>query len=136
VGFRYEGRLRHQIYYEGRYWDEWPMRILRTEWDLIAKPPQEGLRPYHPDDQDAALALLRESLPAADSEAARAVLRRWWRQIEKEVYCYQEKGALLAILTVPADGQSRHVLEIVAREEKDKGRIGQMVAEMAFPVSL
>src|SRR5438094_10267929 len=59
AGFRYEGRLRHQIYYQGRYWDEWPMRILRTEWDLASQPPADGLGLYHPADQDHAIALLQ-----------------------------------------------------------------------------
>src|SRR5579859_556926 len=77
VGFRYEGRLRHQIYYQGRYWDEWPMRMLHTEWDLIRQPPQDGLRPYHPADQGAAIALLRQSLSAPDDQGARTVLRHW-----------------------------------------------------------
>ncbi|HLY27946.1 MAG TPA: GNAT family protein [Aggregatilineales bacterium] len=133
VGFRYEGRLRHQIYYEGRYWDEWPMRILRTEWDLIRQPPQEGLRPYHPADQDSAIALLRQSLPTPDNEAARAVLRQWWRQIEKDVYCFQENGQLLAVVSVAADGKQRSALDIVASSEADKNRIAKMVRDAAFP---
>src|SRR5664279_3718445 len=60
IGFRYEGRQRQQIHYEGRYWDEWAMRILRSEWELMRQPPAEGLRPYHPADQDGALELLMQ----------------------------------------------------------------------------
>jgi RimJ/RimL family protein N-acetyltransferase len=107
VGFRYEGRLRQQIYYQGRYWDEWPMRILRSEWDLIGQPPAEGLRPYHPTDQEQAIALLQQHLPAPDAESARAVLRKWWRQIDRDVYGYQINGTLVALLTL--DVESRHV---------------------------
>ena len=62
IGFRYEGRLRHQIYYRGRYWDEWPMRMLDGEWDVIQRPPAEGLRPYHPADQAQAVALIQRGI--------------------------------------------------------------------------
>jgi hypothetical protein len=100
VGFRYEGRLRHMIYYEGRWWDEWPMRLLRSEWELIRQPPADGLRPYHPADYEQALALLQRLLPAPDAESARAVLRRWWRQIDRDVYGYQVNEMLVGLLTL------------------------------------
>ncbi len=114
VGFRYEGRLRQQIYYAGRYWDEWPMRILRSEWDAICQPPSEGLRPYHPADQAAAVALLQQMLPAENAESARAVLRKWWRQIDRDVYGYQVEGELVALATVSNDPVSRVVMDRVA----------------------
>ncbi len=132
VGFRYEGRLRHQIYYEGRYWDEWPMRILRTEWELIRQPPQEGLRPYHPADQESAMTLIQAAFSTPDHHSARAVLRDWWRHIEKDVYCFQESSQVLAVFTVPADGVRRNVLDIAARADADKERIGKVVAEADF----
>jgi RimJ/RimL family protein N-acetyltransferase len=113
VGFRYEGRLRQQIYYQGLYWDEWPMRILRSEWELIRQPPAEGLRPYHPDDQEQAIALLQQYLPTPDAESARAVLRKWWRQIDRDVYGYQINGTLVALLTLAVDTDSPQVLDRV-----------------------
>jgi RimJ/RimL family protein N-acetyltransferase len=99
VGFRYEGRLRQQIYYQGRYWDEWPMGILRAEWDVYCQPPAEGLRPYHPADQEQVVGLLQKHLPTPDSESARVVLRRWWRQIDRSVYVYQMDEKLIGVLT-------------------------------------
>lgn len=116
VGFRYEGRLRHMIYYQGRWWDEWPMRILRSEWELMRQPPAEGLRPYHPADYEQALALLQRLLPAPDREAARAVLRRWWRQIDRDVYGYQVNGELVGLLTLEADAEQQVILESVLDE--------------------
>ena len=115
AGFRYEGRLRQMIYYEGRYWDEWPMRILRSEWEHYSQPASDGLRPYHPSDLDAAVDLLRRLLPTTEPEAARSVLRRWWRQIDREVYGYQMEGRLVGLLTL--DIESRAVLDQVI--EKD-----------------
>ncbi len=117
LGFRYEGRLRHQIYYEGRYWDEWPMRILRTEWDLMRQPPVEGLRLYHPGDLDPAVALLQQALPAPDAETARGVLRRWWRQIECDVYSFQHDNQFAGLLTARSDGAERLVQDLVVRED-------------------
>src|SRR5579859_4637048 len=73
VGFRYEGRLRQQIFYEGRYWDEWPMGLLRAEWDVIRQPPMDGLRSFHPADLDAALELIQRLTPTPDKESARAI---------------------------------------------------------------
>jgi RimJ/RimL family protein N-acetyltransferase len=117
AGFRYEGRLRHMIYYEGRWWDEWPMRMLRSEWERIRQPPAEGLRPYHPDDYDQAHALLQRLLPAPDKEAARAVLRRWWRQIDRDVYSYQVDRGLVGLLTLAADADTPAMLDWVVGEE-------------------
>jgi len=117
VGFRYEGRLRHMIYYEGRWWDEWPMRLLRSEWELIRQPPADGLRPYHPADYEQALALLQRLLPAPDAESARAVLRRWWRQIDRDVYGYQVNGLLVGLLTLAADAETPTMLDCVASDE-------------------
>lgn len=100
AGFRYEGRLRHMIYYDDQWWDEWPMGVLRTEWEQHRKPPADGLRHYHPADEPAALALIQQHLVAPDVNAARSTLRRWWRQIDRAVYCYQESGTLLAVFTL------------------------------------
>ncbi|MBZ0299413.1 MAG: GNAT family N-acetyltransferase, partial [Anaerolineae bacterium] len=121
VGFRYEGRLRQQLYYQGRYCDEWPMRILRREWDLISQPPAEGLRPYHPDDQEQAIALIQQHCPTPDRESARAVLRRWWRQIDREVYSYQVNGALAALLTLAVDSESPTPLDALIPEAHRTG---------------
>ncbi len=129
VGFRYEGRLRQMLYYEGRYWDEWPMRILRSEWELISKPPADGLRLYHPDDQNAAIVLLQDVLGKENAEAARAILRNWWRQIDREVYSYQVNGQLVGLATLSVE-PPRAVLDSVAlatsRQSFDEqlGRIG------------
>jgi|GEM_PF-596081 len=100
VGFRYEGRLRQQIYYEGRYWDEWPMRILRSEWDAIRQAPMDGLRPFHPDDQTAAVDLLQQIYAIQTNAAARTILRKWWRQIDRDVFSYQVNGALVGLITL------------------------------------
>jgi RimJ/RimL family protein N-acetyltransferase len=103
LGFRYEGHLRQQIHYQGRYWDEWAMRILRSEWELICQPPAEGLRPYHPADQDGAIRLIQQVLSLPDGEAARAKLRGWWRQIEHEVYSYQVEGVVIGLAVIAPD---------------------------------
>jgi RimJ/RimL family protein N-acetyltransferase len=117
LGFRYEGRLRHQIYYEGRYWDEWPMRMLRSEWDLIRQPPADGLRLYHPADQDQAIALLHDRLFTSDREAARLVLRRWWRQSDCDVYSLQHANSLVGLLSICCDVPQRSAVDIVVVEE-------------------
>ena len=119
VGFRYEGRLLNMLHYEGRYWDEWPMRILRSEWERDSQAPTEGLRPYHPNDLDAAVTLLQQERNLADKETARAVLRRWWRQIDRAVYAYQADGQLVGLATVSSDGDSPQVLDVVVREAYD-----------------
>lgn len=119
VGFRYEGRLLNMLHYEGRYWDEWPMRILRSEWERDSQAPSEGLRPYHPNDLDAAVTLLQQERNLADKETARAVLRRWWRQIDRTVYAYQAEGQLMGLATVSSDGDSPQVLDVVVREVYD-----------------
>ncbi len=35
VGFRIEGRLRQDVFYDGRYWDTVSMGILREEWEAM-----------------------------------------------------------------------------------------------------
>jgi RimJ/RimL family protein N-acetyltransferase len=119
VGFRYEGRLQNMLHYEGRYWDEWPMRILRREWQRDTQAPVEGLRFYHPDDLDAAVTLLLQERNLPDTETARTVLRRWWRQIDRAVYSYQVDGQLVGLATVTTDGDSPQVLDVVVREAYD-----------------
>lgn len=119
VGFRYEGRLQNMLHYEGRYWDEWPMRILRSEWERDSQEPTEGLRPYHPNDLDAAVTLLQHERGLPDKEAARTVLRRWWRQIDRAIYAYQAEGQLVGLATVSSDGDSPQVLDVVVREAYD-----------------
>ena len=119
VGFRYEGRLQNMLHYEGRYWDEWPMRILRSEWQRDIQPPIEGIRPYHPYDLDAAVTLLMQERNLFDTETARAMLRRWWRQIDRTIYCYQVEGVLVGLATVTTDGDSPQVLDVVVREVYD-----------------
>ena len=115
IGFRYEGRLRQMLHYQGRYWDEWAMRILRSEWDLIRLPPADGLRPYHPADQEQALAHLQRLLPAPDRESARAKLRAWWRQIDRDLYSYQVEGSLVGLAAL--DPSQAEIPEIVAQAE-------------------
>lgn len=132
IGFRYEGRLRQMLHYEGRYWDEWPMRVLRTEWERYNQPPAEGLRLYHPNDLDQAIELIQRLVfvpndPKTASsalinrdegrEAARALLRRWWRQIDREVYGYQVNGVLEALLTIALEGEKPVVFDVVGSEE-------------------
>jgi RimJ/RimL family protein N-acetyltransferase len=131
IGFRYEGRLRHQIYYKGRYWDEWPMRMLRTEWDAIHQPPADGLRPYHPADQDQAIALLRQLLPATDNEAARTVLRRWWRAIDQDVYSFH---TLVGLLTIQNGGVTPIAYDIMATEAAQPNLMAALdTASIAHP---
>jgi RimJ/RimL family protein N-acetyltransferase len=117
VGFRYEGWLRHQIYYQGRYWDEWPMRMLRCEWELIHRPPAEGLRPYHPADQAQAIALIQRGLAVEDAEEARAMLRRWWRRIDYEVLSFQREGTIVALFAAPVEEADQRLVEITVLEE-------------------
>jgi diamine N-acetyltransferase len=100
AGFRYEGRLRQMLHYEGRYWDEWQMGILRTEWEADCQPPADGLHPYHPADLQAALALIQAVGKQPDRETARAVLRRWWRQTHLRLYSYRTAGSLRGLLTL------------------------------------
>ena len=33
IGFQVEGKLRQELYRNGRYWDEWIMSMLRSEWE-------------------------------------------------------------------------------------------------------
>lgn len=103
VGFRYEGRLRQTIFYQGRYWDDWPMRLLRSEWELIRQPPADGLRPFHPADLDSALELIQRLAPAPDKEAARIILRRWWRRVDWDVYSFQVGDQLVGIGALTTD---------------------------------
>ncbi len=128
LGFRYEGRLCHQIYYDGRYWDEWPMRMLRAEWDMIRQPPVAGLRPYHPADQDQAVALLRNILHLSDTETARAVLRRWWRSIDREVYSFQQQDSLVGLLLVQDDGVKRQAYDIAVAEDSRQNLVDALDA--------
>lgn len=116
AGFRYEGRLRRMIYYEGRYWDEWPMRILRSEWAQARLAPAEELRPYHPADYVSALAIIQHEMSQPDVESARAVLRRWWRQIDRAVYGYQANGVLVGLLTLSVDVTPPTVYEWVVSD--------------------
>ena len=80
VGFRYEGRLRHMIYYEGRWWDEWPMRILRSEWEHIRQPPADG-----------------GSNGCFKSSTARVVQRRWAGRKPAKVRWIAAKAAAKSI---------------------------------------
>lgn len=116
IGFRYEGCLRQMIYYEGRYWDEWAMGILRSEWERHQQLPADGLRPYHPADLDAALELFSSHVikNAPGREGVRATLRHWWRQIDRELYSYQVNGRLVGLLTLDAD--QHHVVDRVVDE--------------------
>ena len=125
VGFRYEGRLRQMIFYEGRYWVEWPMRILRSEWERDQQPPAAGLRPYHPSDLDAAVTLIQQLSPTPDAESARAVLRRWWRQIDREVYAFQVEGRLVGLLTLLLDNSTPAIMELLT-EDKYRQRIKKL----------
>ncbi len=111
VGFRYEGRLRQMLHYDGRYWDEWAMGLLREEWERLRQPTRDGLRPYHPGDLDAAVALIA-SLTGQDAAAARQALRGWWRQIDRVLYGYQVAGALVGLLTL--DEARRTIYDLLA----------------------
>jgi RimJ/RimL family protein N-acetyltransferase len=42
AGFRIEGTLRENIYRDGRYWDEYVMAILRSDWEQMRDEPQEA----------------------------------------------------------------------------------------------
>ena len=130
VGFRYEGRLRQMIYYEGRYWDEWPMRILRSEWERYSRPPEDGLHPFHPNELDEAVTLLQPDHSTPDKESARAILRRWWRQIDREVYSYQVNSELVAVITLSLDGNPRQILDGVLAGEH-RAAVEGMVARLS-----
>jgi RimJ/RimL family protein N-acetyltransferase len=136
IGFRYEGRLRQMIYYDGRYWDEWPMRILRAEWEPYNQPPADGLRPYHPADLDAAVALIQRLRDLPDAEAARAVLRRWWRQIDRQVCSFQVDGQVVGLLTLQVEDLAV-VLDIVVdkKHEVALGKILSVSGPPTFPLT-
>lgn len=119
VGFRYEGHLQNMLHYEGRYWDEWAMRILRTEWERDCQAPVDGLRPYHPADLDAAASLIQHERGLVDKEAGRAVLRRWWRRTDRVIYGYQAEGQLVGLAAVSTDDDSPQVLDVIVREAYD-----------------
>ncbi len=113
VGFRYEGCLRQMLHYEGRYWDEWHMSILRSEWEAGQRAPADGLRPYHPDDLEAALALIQalaKEPVIREKETARVFLRRWWHQFDRALYGYQLEGKLVGLLTIDSEGFARDML--------------------------
>jgi RimJ/RimL family protein N-acetyltransferase len=120
VGFRYEGRLRQMLHYDGRYWDEWRMGILRGEWERYMQPPADGLRPYHPDDQDAALALIQRLRSLPDEASARAMLRRWWRLLDHEVWSYQVDNRLVGVVSI----------------EPVSGKIIDMIVEQTYQTAL
>jgi hypothetical protein len=108
------------------------MRILRSEWELISQPPANGLRPYHPADQDAAIALLQRTLSLPDRESARARLRRWWRQIDADVYGYQVRGALVGLATVARDPVSVRELVVTEQHYTD---LAHLLSEMTSQVA-
>jgi RimJ/RimL family protein N-acetyltransferase len=123
AGFRYEGRHRQMIHYDGRYWDEWMMGILRSEWEATLKPPADGLRPYHPADLEPALTLIQKLLQDENTEGkayARALLRRWWRQTGHSVYTYQVKGQVLAVMTLLDNNGGKPLIADVLVDESDR----------------
>jgi hypothetical protein len=89
---------------------------LRAEWERYSQPPADGLRPYHPADLDAAIALIQCLRDLPDAEAARAVLRRWWRQIDRQVCSFQVEGQVVGLLALQVEDLPL-VLDIVV--EKD-----------------
>jgi RimJ/RimL family protein N-acetyltransferase len=115
AGFRYEGRLRQMLHYEGRYWDEWQMGILRAEWEADGKPPSDGLRPYHPADLEAALDLIQSVGKQPDRAAARLLLRHWWRQFDWRLHSYQTAGVLVGLVTLDESGS---VGDLLIEDEK------------------
>lgn len=98
AGFRYEGRLRHMLRYQGQWWDEWLMGILRNEWQSHQRPPVDGLRPWHPADESTALNLIGRLLPAAE---AKPQLRRWLQRLDQPLHSYQVDGKLVGLALPP-----------------------------------
>jgi RimJ/RimL family protein N-acetyltransferase len=94
AGFRYEGRLRHMLYYQGQWWDEWQMGLLRDEWRIQQQPPAEGLRPWHPVDEGAALDLIARLMPGGDGLA---ILRGWLQRLDGPLLSYQVEGRLVGL---------------------------------------
>jgi RimJ/RimL family protein N-acetyltransferase len=111
AGFRYEGRLRQMIYYDGRYWDEWAMGILRSEWEQYRQPPADGLHLLHPSELDEALAIIQKLYPVPDKESARTILRHWWRQLDRQVIGYRVNGELTGIVTFELDTSPPRILD-------------------------
>ncbi len=99
AGFRYEGRLRHMLYYQGQWWDEWQMGILHAEWHAHQQPPADGLRLWHLADEPAALDLITRLLPGAD---AKATLRGWLQRLDQRLHSYQVEGVLVGLALPPA----------------------------------
>jgi RimJ/RimL family protein N-acetyltransferase len=100
AGFRYEGRLRQMLYYQGQWWDEWQMGLLRTEWRVHQQAPPEGLRPWHPADEPAALDLIARLQPGTE---AKATLRGWLQRLESALHSYQVGGKLVGLALPPAE---------------------------------
>lgn len=111
-GFRYEGRHRQMLHYDGRAWDEWFMGILRAEWEASIQAPVDGLRPYHPDDFAAAVSLI-QSIKQIDAAESRARLRHFWRRMDGTLYSYQINGVVMGLILRDEQGQ---LLDIVIDE--------------------
>jgi RimJ/RimL family protein N-acetyltransferase len=135
AGFRYEGRLRQMIYYKERYWDEWPMRILRSEWDLIRRPPQDGVHPFHPNEFGDAVRLIREELHQESENAAYLLLRGWRRRFDCEVYSVRHEGRLIGLaLPGGADADPTDVQRIVCRTA-DRDAARALIAAAGFSLA-
>ncbi len=97
AGFRYEGRLHNAIWYQGRYWDEWPMRILRAEWELDQSIVTDGLRPYRTSDYEGAAALLI----TLDAEAdPLRLLRYFWRDGYATLWTFQVDQHIVGLVPI------------------------------------
>jgi RimJ/RimL family protein N-acetyltransferase len=99
AGFRYEGRLRHMLAYQGEWWGEWQMGLLRSEWQTHQQPPIDGFRPWHPADELAALDLITRLMPGVE---AKAKLRHWLQNLDSALHIYQVDGKLVGLALPPA----------------------------------
>lgn len=98
AGFRYEGRLRNMLYYQGRWEDEWLMGILRREWQTFQQLPADGLRLWHPADEAAALDVIGRLLPNGD---AKPTLQAWLQHLDQRLYSFQVAGKLVGLALPP-----------------------------------
>jgi hypothetical protein len=75
------------------------------------------MRPYHPADQEQAVALIQRTHALTDSQSAHATLRRWRRRIDCDVRSYQVHGELVGLFAVPTDTDDHDIIEIAALDE-------------------
>ena len=73
-------------------------RLPMNPWQSHQQPPVDGLRPWHPADESAALDLIGRLLPAAE---AKARLQSWLQRLDQPLHSYQVDGKLVGLALPP-----------------------------------